>query len=224
MKSRWFVCLFALVTLTLAAAPMAFADPGQSSSLLLVNGTINQQNVTSSNRTVVVGAGAAITGSFNVTINSSWSSSDVMAMGVTPTWGQHSTSYVDLGGFSSPVTGLQRTINLNLTAPQAPGTYYVIAAFRAEFTAGQVMSCTNWSVGHLNWNTGYAVADWPTYTIDTANRVGTVLVNYLFPNGNDREYMPATAIQIVVVFSTSPIITLTVQDVTTDCRSLTEPR
>jgi len=117
-------------------------------------------------------ARAAITGSFTVTINSSWPSTDVMAMGVTPNWGTPSTSYIDLGGFSTPVTGLQSTIDLNLTAPSTPGTYYIIAAFEAEYTAGEVMSCTNWQVGYLDWSTGYAVADWATSTIKTADKKG----------------------------------------------------
>lgn len=173
-------------------------DPGESSSLVLVSGTINGEGVSPSSRTVVVSPGAAITGSFTVAINSSWPSNDVMAMGVTPTWGTPSTSYVDLGGFSTPVTGQQRTIDLKLTAPTAPGTYFIIAAFRAEYTAGEVMSCTNWQVGNLDWRTGYAIADWSLSNIDTANKKGTVLANYLFPGGNDPQYVPATAIKIVV--------------------------
>ncbi len=183
----------------------AGADPGQSSSLVLVNGTVNGQDVSPSKRTVVVQAGAPITGSFTVAINSSWSAGNVMDMGVTPTWGDPSTSYVDLGGFSTPVSGLQSTIDLNLTAPSAPGTYYVIAAFRDENNAGQVMSCTNSSVGSPNWGTGYAVADWSTPTIDTADKKGTVLVNYLYPSGDIPQYVPATAIQIVVPAPTSLI-------------------
>jgi hypothetical protein len=168
---------------------------------MLVNGTINGQKVSPSSRTVVVPAGAPITGSFTVSITSAFTSNCVMAMGVTPTWGTPSTSYVDLGGFSTPVSGLQQTIDLNFTAPSAPGTYYIIAAFRAEFTAGEVMSCTNWQVGYLDWSTGYAVADWSTSTINTADKSGTVLVNYLYgppPGSNVPQYVPATAIKIVV--------------------------
>jgi hypothetical protein len=181
--------------------PKSDVSPGESSSLVLVNGTINGKNVSPSNRTVVVAPGAAITGSFTVTINSSWPSTDVMAMGVTPNWGTPSTSYIDLGGFSTPVTGLQSTIDLNLTAPSTPGTYYIIAAFEAEYTAGEVMSCTNWQVGYLDWSTGYAVADWATSTIKTADKKGTVLVNYLWgppPGSNVPQYVQATAIEIVV--------------------------
>ena len=144
------------------------SDPGASSSLLLLNGTVNGQGITAANRTVTVAPGAPISGSFTVSINSAWSSSDVMAMGWTPTWGTPATSFVDLGNFSTPSSGMQRTISLNMSAPTAPGTYYVIAAFRAEFTAAQVMSATNWSLGYLDWNTGYAVADWSASCLGSA--------------------------------------------------------
>jgi hypothetical protein len=173
-------------------------DPGSTSSLLLVSGNINGTSLVPGNATVLVAPGAAITGSFVVSINSSWPSNDVMAMGVTPNWGPPSSSFTDLGGFATPVSGLQRTITLNLTAPPFPGTYYVVAAFRAEFTAGQVMSATNWQVGSLNWNTGYAIADWPVSTMHSADTAGTVLADYLFPAGNTPMFVPATAIKIVV--------------------------
>ncbi len=174
-------------------------DPGATSSLLLISGTINGQSVSPGNATIMVAPGGAITGSFIVSVNSSWPSNDVMAMGVTPTWGQPASSFTDLGGFGSPTSNLQRTITLNLTAPTAAGTYYIVTAFRAEYTAAEVMSCTNWQVGSLNWNTGYAIADWTASTINNANSDGTVLVNYLFPSGNQPQYVPATAIQVQVL-------------------------
>jgi hypothetical protein len=99
---------------------------------------------------------------------------------------------------------MQRAINLKLTAPATPGTYYIIAAFRAEYTAAEVMSCTNWAAGSPNWSSGDAIAEWSTATIYAANAAGAARVTYLFPSGNTPEYVPATAIQVVV--TTSPVI------------------
>jgi hypothetical protein len=36
------------------------------------------------------------------------------------------------------------TIDVNQTAPQTAGTYYIIAAFYGEYNMGQIFSCTNW--------------------------------------------------------------------------------
>ncbi len=213
-------CLACIFFLLLFGAATNFAygqcspsDPGASSSLILVSGTVNGQNVTPSGRIVTVAPGAPISGSLTVSINSAWSSADVMAMAWTPTWGASATSFVDLGGFETPVTGLQRTFSFNLNAPTSAGTYYIIAAFRAEYTAGQVMSATNWSLGYLDWNTGYAVVGWSSSTINTADSAGTVCVNYTFPSGayytsppaDFPVYVPATAIQIQVAGSNTNI-------------------
>ena len=172
-------------------------DPGQTSSLRLVSGTVAGQSVSPSNPAITVAPGAALSGSFTVQINSSWPST-VMAMGATPTWGSHAASYEDLGGFSTPVTGLSRNVPVNWTAPTAPGTYYVVAAFRAESDAAYLMSCTIWSYGVPVWNDGNDVADWPAATIEAAIANGTVLVNYLTSTGMTQYYVPSTAIRVVV--------------------------
>jgi len=186
-----------VVLLALGAGVAAAQDPGATSSLRLVSGTINGQSVAPGFPQVVVAPGAAISGSFLVTIKSTYES--VMAMGLTPTWGAHATSFVDLGGFSTPVTGLKRTVNVSLTAPSTPGVYYIITAFRAEFTAAEVMSCTSWTDPSPVWDNGDDVAGWSTETIAIADFKGTVKVNYLFAGGvNSPQYMPATAIQVLV--------------------------
>jgi beta-glucanase (GH16 family) len=179
----------------------ASQDQGSTSSLLFVSGALAGQALSSSNVTITVAPGATISGDFNVQINSTYPSSAVMAMGVTPTWGAPQSSFTDLGGFATPASGLQATVPINLTAPSTPGTYYIIAAFRGEFAAAQLMSCTNWSVGSVEWNTGYPIADWSASTIETADANGTVLVNYAYPQGDNPVYVPATAITVVVAES-----------------------
>jgi hypothetical protein len=98
-----------------------------------------------------------------------------MAMGITPNWGNHATSYRDLGGFGTPVTGFSRTATVNFTAPSAPGAYYIIAAYHGEYSASSVMSSTNWSVGSPVWDDGDDVADWPAAAIEEAIRNGAFI-------------------------------------------------
>jgi pimeloyl-ACP methyl ester carboxylesterase len=182
-------------TVDQAAAP---ADPGYSSSLRLLGGALAGQTVDAVHRTVKVTPGAHLTGSISYQIDSTFSSNAAMAAGITLSWGSNAASYADLGGFATPVTGLVRSVDISATAPLTPGTYHILLAFRGEFTAGQVMSATNWAVGTLVWDNGDDIADWPQTMIDTANREGTVLANYLGTGGNTPTWVPATAITVVV--------------------------
>jgi uncharacterized protein (TIGR03437 family) len=119
-----------------------------------------------------------------------------------------STSFIDLGGFSTPVYGLTRSVAVNWQAPATPGVYYIIVAFRDEFTAGEVMSCTNWSVGSLLWNDGQAVAEWPSNLIESAINVGSVAAAYTGEAG-PTVFIPSTAIRVVVASALpAPSITL----------------
>ncbi len=184
------------------------ADPGATSKLRLVSGTINGQAVSPSSRTVTVAPGVSLSGSFVVQVDSTFASNAVMAMGLTPTWGAHATSYTNLGGFATPVAGLQKTVNVNLPAPATAGTYYLITAFRNESNAGQLMSATNPSAGSLVWDNGDDIADWSPITIGVANSYGTVQAKHLFADGHHVLYFPSTALKIVV---TPAVPTLTVK-------------
>ncbi|MCC6394326.1 MAG: hypothetical protein IT167_27265 [Bryobacterales bacterium] len=186
-------------------------DPGANSSLQLISGTLGGQSISPSNRTITVSPGASLAGSFLVQVNSAWASNAVMAMGWTPSWGSHSASYHDLGGFSTPVSGLQRTVNVNLSAPSTPGTYYITTAFRGEFTSAQVMSCTNWAVGTVYWDNGDDIADWTAATVAEANNTGRAYVDYRISSGTVKQYVPATSIIVVVLSNTDPGSTSTLQ-------------
>lgn len=173
-------------------------DPGATSSLLLVSGTVNGQYVTASNRTLTVMPGDLLSGQLQVQINSTFASGTPMALGLTSSWGIRQTGYADLGDFPTPTTGLSKTIPVYMEAPSEPGTYYIITAFYGDYTAGQVMSATHSSVGSLVWYNGDDIAGWTPTTINTANTDGTVLVNYLYPWGNNPRSVPATAIKVIV--------------------------
>ena len=214
------IVLVAVIMIGAFCPKPAEAQTLDQSTLDLVSGTINGQNIAPKHRTITVAPGDAITGSFTVSINSYWYPEDVMVMGVTPNWGEPATSFTALGGFSNPAVGLQRTINLNLTAPTALGTYYIIAAYNATFTAAQVMSDTNWSAGHAlgfgrdwaDWNTGYAIAKWSASNIDTANSKGFFWATCLGSTGPNETppvvytpcNVPATAIEVDVSIGPSP--------------------
>ncbi|MBK9171197.1 MAG: hypothetical protein IPM24_27575 [Bryobacterales bacterium] len=174
------------------------SNPGLDSSLQLVGGTLNATALSASNRTVTVVPGALISGSIQVAIDSAWPTGTTMAMGLTPTWGNPAAAMTDSGGFTTPAAGLNRTVNVGLTAPTTPGTYHLIAAFRAEPSAAHVLSATSASAGNPIWGDGNDVAAWTQTLIDAANANGRVQANYLMPGGNSPQWIPSTAIRIVV--------------------------
>ncbi len=198
---------FRAVCLALLAAGSCCAqtDPGATSSLRLTGGTINGQSISPSNPSITVISGATLSGSFSIQINSTYGSNAVMSMGATPTWGTHSSSFIDLNHFSSPTSGLARTATVNWQAPTTAGTYYIVAAFSGEFTAAQVMSCTNWGVSSPVWNDGNDVADWSAATIETAIANGRVQVAYRFSDGMHQMFVPSTAIRVNVTAAVPPL-------------------
>jgi len=185
-------------------------SPPQS-SLRVKSGTLAEQALSPSNPSIVVTAGAPISGTFVVGITSTFPSNAVMSIGVTPSWGNHATSYTDLGHFSTPTTDKPLNVTVNYTAPQAPGTYYIVTAFNGEFNAGQVLSCTNWSTGNGSpvWDDGNDVAGWSAAQMAEAIANGRASGQVLYNDGMHSATIPATVITVHVAtqsctFSISP--------------------
>src|SRR3989338_7026118 len=134
------LCLFALVFLFSLTIVYA-VDPGQTSSLILQSGSINGQAVSASNRVVTVSPGAAITGTVTLNHNSQLPTNINTPLGVTRTWGGPETGFT---GFGDAKGVGSKTVSFSYAAPAAPGTYYLIFAYRAEITYSNVFSMTNW--------------------------------------------------------------------------------
>jgi hypothetical protein len=174
---------------TLAAQAAA---PGAPASLTLVGGTLGGQTITSSNRVITVAPGATFGGNVTFQINSTDTTN--MLLGVTPNWGDRTTSFTQ-GNFSTSATSAPY---LNLTAPLTPGTYWIIAAAGNEASVTNLLSCTSSIAGNPVWYDGNDVADWAVSTIQTANTNGTVNVPYLYPSAMSWAFVAATAIQVNV--------------------------
>jgi uncharacterized protein (TIGR03437 family) len=193
----------------LAARGILAAQAGASgapASLTLVSGTLGTnggydgQAITAANRVITVLPGAPFGGSVTFQLKST----DAMhiLLGVTPNWGDRTTSYVNGGNFSGavPAFGSSNTLAtyLNFTAPSSPGTYWIIAAAGNEGSVANLLSCTSSIAGNAVWNDGNDVADWSLSTIQTANTSGTVQVPYLYSSGPGWASIAATAIQVNV--------------------------
>lgn len=179
--------------------PPAANDPGATSNLLLKDSTLNGAAITPQNRVLSVTPGQRITGTVNLQYTSSWTSDATLPFGYTPSWGNHQTSFRSGGTLSTPVNSAGRSMNVDVTAPTAPGTYWITFAYRAEVDHGDVFSMTNWarSGGEL-WNDFNDIAGWSTTMINTANANGRVLGQVLFNEGYLDRSVPATSIRIDV--------------------------
>jgi hypothetical protein len=90
-------------------------------------------------------------------------------------------------------------VPIDLTAPEAVGTYYILFGLRGEFTMEQVFSGTNWTYGSVVWNNGNDFHDMSADELAYAHENGNVPWTLLLPEGyipSEPEVMP---IQVNVV-------------------------
>jgi len=181
-------------------------DPGVSSRLTLLHGTVAGRPVSPSSRAIAVTAGQTVSGEITVQVDATYPAGTAMAMGLTPSWGAHETSFVDAGTVQTPASGLTRSIPFSFTAPATAGVYAITAAYRSEPAASNVMSCTNSTAGQGEWNSGHDVADWSPSVLAAANATGrAALVPYRFGGSGLPSYItvPATSLSVVVSDSAS---------------------
>lgn len=174
-------------------------DPGNRSRLELVSGEMNGHPIDAANPIIVARPGEPLTGSVDLSISSGFTYA-AMAAGMTPSWGSHEHSMIDLGGFETPISRLRRTVPINLRAPSSEGEYLIAFVFRGEFNAAQILSATNWTTPNHRpiWNDGDDVADWTSAMIWDAIRNGRVCAPYRERSSSTYFYVPATALVVKI--------------------------
>ena len=174
--------------------------PQDTSLVKVLGGTLAGQAISSTDPAITVAPGASISGSFSVSIDSTFASSQAVSLGVTPSWGAHATSYLDLGHFSTPVSGLTMTVSINFTAPATTGTYYIVTAFNREDNAAQVLSCTDATLGNGTpvWDDGNDVARWSAAQMTAALTDGRAPGSVLYAGGYAPLNIPAAVIVVNV--------------------------
>jgi len=158
--------------------------------------SINGESISTSNPTVNVTAGENISGSYTVKFTHNSSESSVFPLAATPNWGNKQDVYWQ--DANDMMNNNTYDGNISLTAPSSSGTYYIIIASSGEFTAGQIVSATNWNVGSLIWDNGDDFYDWSTSVIETAMSNGMVNVPYTFTSGQRNANVAARTIKVVV--------------------------
>jgi hypothetical protein len=171
-------------------------DPLAESYVHLISGTGSFSTISAGSKVINVVPGAIITGSITMNVKNDMSGSAVAPLIGTTSWGTHSTSFWTVNNWIGTGTGTYTSSDISLTAPSAPGTYYLIFAFNGEMESGQVASTTNWRIGSMQWEDGNDVADYNATQIAEAQANGRTLVNYQFLEGAARFTMPSDVLVI----------------------------
>lgn len=164
----------------------------------MLSGTMNGQRIDTHHPQITVAAGDTITGQFSIEVRNSGWSSHIFPIIWLPTWGDRTTNFTTIGSQENGTRNY--SINLNLTAPQTPGTYYIILAASWELTGANVASCTNGPVGGDKWNDGNDVVDWTPPMLESAMANGRVVgALKLYTYGYAPMAIPATALRVSVL-------------------------
>ncbi|HMK47618.1 MAG TPA: SHOCT domain-containing protein, partial [Methanocella sp.] len=181
-----YIALFCVLS---ASSVAQSTSSGDNSTLHIVSGTGHFSSV-SSNKTIVVSPGEQLKGEITMETNNrypdNWSTPTIG----TPSWGNASISWWQISN-STPTGKSNQTTQINLTAPETPGTYYIIFAVSCEQTGSQVASATDWHNKETIWNDGNDLADLNASQITQLQTKGFVTSIWL---GENKKYEPADTI------------------------------
>ncbi|MCU0860710.1 MAG: pre-peptidase C-terminal domain-containing protein, partial [Methanomassiliicoccales archaeon] len=171
-------------------------DLGKTSSLSILSGTGDLADL--SGLAVTVEAGGALAGTLSLRSSVSWDGSETVPLAGTPSWGDSFSSYWQVEADLSSGTS-DHTASVALTAPAAPGTYYLIFAFRNESSAALVASATAASVGAPVWGDGNDVAGLTADQVAACQADGRALASWLMPDGMHFVRLPCAALTVNVI-------------------------
>jgi len=144
---------------------------GVSGTAMIIGGTLNGAGLSGNSQSLQVTAGAPLQGTISVHIINNGPVSAVFEYGVGASWlGSNAVIACQTG----PTGGFDDSFQINVTAPQTPGTYYLAVVGGWEFTCDEVFSSTNWaySNGMVVWGNGDDVFEACSSYIDSASQVG----------------------------------------------------
>lgn len=162
-------------------------------------GLLNQQPVDDANGTISVAPGGPIAGSVRLLTYNDMQAGAVAPLAGTVNWGTRTAQYWTVNGWIATGTNTY-TANVNLVAPTAAGTHYLIFGFGGKYGADQVMSGTHPAISAI-WFDGNDVGfDWTAQQFATAvANGGAVWLSERLPGGGfDLGLLPFTAVRVNV--------------------------
>ncbi|MDD1747299.1 MAG: pre-peptidase C-terminal domain-containing protein, partial [Methanomassiliicoccales archaeon] len=173
------------------------SDYGRNSSLSITSGTGGFSSI-ASGKSLMMQAGDTASGTIILHSNVSWSSSDQVPLIGTTSWGTSSGSFFeaasDLASGTSDVE-----VGVSVTAPETPGTYYLIFAFRNETSAEHIASASDDALGSPVWGDGNDIASFSLAQINESRSSGRTLGNWLRIDGMHSVRIPSDVLVINVI-------------------------
>lgn len=190
---------FARIGLVAAMMAAAGAAHGQTEdSIVPLGGSLAGQDLAAGGWAVQVEPGAPLEGSVRIQTNHLNRQPGVNAqLGYAWTWGNRQSAF-RAAAQNLPAGPFELTVNLSLTAPDAPGTHYILIAFHNAFAIQQVFSGTNWDGGAAVWNDGNDLADIAPEQIAEARQNGFVEWPFLSRGAMKNEPLALLPIEVRV--------------------------
>lgn len=205
------VVVFAALTASILLLPanttaLVFDDPLTTSSVKIRSGTGSFSALSDHAKLVTVKPGATLSGTIRLDTFNGMDPGFVAPLIWTRSWDAHYAGFETLNPWIGTGTR-EHTADVSFTVPTAPGTYYLIFAFNAEYNGSQVASLTNWRYydthGAVSWGDGKDVADLSSSKIAEIQANGRTIVNYQFDGWSQEWTLPADAVTIVVAENNS---------------------
>ncbi len=172
-------------------------DYGRNSSLSIASGTGGFSSV-APDKSLTVQAGYTVSGTILLHTNVSWSSSDQIPLIGTTSWGPPSGSFFEAASDLASGTS-EVEVGVSVTAPDTPGTYYLIFAFRNESSAGHIASASDDALGPPVWGDDNDIALFSLAQINESRSSGRTLGNWLRIDSMHSVRIPSDALMINVI-------------------------
>lgn len=141
--------------------PSEVTDQNQSPDFIFLRpgGEVNGQMVNPGHDAVSVGPGESLRGTVNIRTDNNHGPGAIVPVVYAPTWGDHESSWVPAGN-AVPGGTQNYAVDIDLTAPEAPGTYYLIFAMAGQ-TGGEYLASMSawWACDGPVWGDGNDLAD-----------------------------------------------------------------
>ncbi|MFI5352516.1 MAG: hypothetical protein ACHQZS_06075 [Candidatus Binatales bacterium] len=169
-------------------------------TLRIISGTGAFSELSPAEKSLRVAPGQVLVGTVTLAAHNGFPSDAVAPLIWTPSWGTHRTSWRLINRWI-PVGDSLYVANLNLSAPEGNGTYFIAFAFDGELTGAQVASATNWATRRVVWDDCNDIAQLGAAQIAEAQKCGFTIDNRLFTDGYKLSYLPMDAVYISALTS-----------------------
>jgi formylglycine-generating enzyme required for sulfatase activity len=199
----WLMVLLAVPAIHEAVAGISVSLPGAGErEVRVVSGVLNNQSFDARNPQVTVAPAERIEGSVVIRCNNPEPAASVAPVAATPTWGNPRTSFWVVDRWAKSGVSEYR-VPITLTAPDTPGTRYIVFAMGWTYNAEQIMSGTHPGC-RADWERGSHLVKLPATAFERAMKKGQATIKWYHPEGTKHGTIGMAAVRVVVAVNDEP--------------------